>query len=68
MIALKAVRKLTSAERGQFARDEGYDVVHNGVPRTFRDKEEIANEAARFVKVQRRADLIERIAGMVLSW
>jgi hypothetical protein len=41
------------------ARDKGYDILHNGVPRTFRDKKEIAYEAGRFAKLQHRADIIE---------
>ena len=27
--------------------NEGYEIWHNGVPRTFRDRKEIADEAAR---------------------
>jgi len=29
---------------------QGYEVLHNGVPRTFRDKRETALEAAQFAK------------------
>jgi len=30
------------------ARNEGFDILHNGVPRTFRDQKAMAYEAARF--------------------
>jgi hypothetical protein len=39
--------------------DEGFDILHSGVPRTFRDKKDMAYEAARFAKTQNPADLIE---------
>jgi hypothetical protein len=28
--------------------DQGFDILHNGVPRTFRDQKAMAYEAARF--------------------
>jgi hypothetical protein len=37
---------------------EGFDILHNNVPRTFRDRKEIAYEAARFAKAKHRADII----------
>jgi hypothetical protein len=37
----------------------GYEILHNGVPRTFRDKRETAYEAARFAKSRHPAELIE---------
>ena len=39
--------------------DEGFDILHNGVPRTFRDRKATAHEAARFAKARFRADIIE---------
>ena len=39
--------------------NEGFDILHNGVPRTFRDQKALAYEAARFAKTQNPADLIE---------
>jgi hypothetical protein len=33
--------------------------LHNGVPRTFRDRKEIAYEAARFAKARAPRDIIE---------
>jgi hypothetical protein len=39
--------------------NEGFDILHNGVPRTFRDQKAMAYEAARFAKAQNPADLIE---------
>jgi len=41
--------------------NEGFDILHNGVPRTFRDQKALAYEAARFAKTQNPADLIEII-------
>ena len=41
--------------------DEGFDILHNGVPRTFRDQKAMAYEAARFAKTQNPADLIELV-------
>jgi hypothetical protein len=38
---------------------EGFEIRHNGIPRTFRDKREIAFEAARFAKSRHPADIIE---------
>jgi hypothetical protein len=39
--------------------NEGFDILHNGMPRTFRDQKAMAYEAARFAKAQYRADIIE---------
>jgi hypothetical protein len=39
--------------------DEGYEIWHNGVPRTFRDRKEIAYEAARFAKAKAKGDIIQ---------
>ncbi len=38
---------------------QGYQILHNGVPRTFRDQRETAHEAARFAKSRARGELIE---------
>jgi hypothetical protein len=38
---------------------EGFDILHNGMPQTFRDKKEMAYEAARFAKAEHPADIIE---------
>ena len=37
----------------------GFDILHNGLPRTFRDQKAMAYEAARFAKTRSHADLIE---------
>jgi len=39
--------------------DEGFQILHNGVPRTFRDQRETAFEAARYAKSQAKGDIIE---------
>jgi len=39
--------------------NEGFDILHNGVPRTFRDQKATAYEAARFAKDRFRGDIIE---------
>ena len=39
--------------------NQGYEILHNGVPRTFRDRRETALEAARFAKSNAKADIIE---------
>ena len=39
--------------------NEGFEILHNGVPRTFRDERETAFEAARFAKSLHPADIIE---------
>jgi hypothetical protein len=39
--------------------NEGFDILHNGMPRTFRDQKTMAYEAARFAKTQNPADIIE---------
>ena len=38
---------------------QGYEILHNGVPRTFRDRRETALEAARFAKSNAKGDIIE---------
>ena len=38
---------------------DGYKIRHNGVPRTFRDRKDVAYEAARFAKSSHPADIIE---------
>jgi hypothetical protein len=35
-------------ERNLMREGEGFDILHNGVPRTFRDQKAMAHEAARF--------------------
>jgi hypothetical protein len=39
--------------------NEGFEILHNGVPRTFRDNPETAFEAARFAKGRARVEIIE---------
>ena len=39
--------------------DQGFDILHNDVPRIFRDQKVMAYEAARFAKVRHRADILE---------
>ena len=39
--------------------NEGFEILHNGVPRAFRDKRETAFEAARFAKSKAKGDIIE---------
>jgi hypothetical protein len=41
--------------------NEGYEIRHNGVPRTFRDNRETAFEAARYAKSKARGEIIEII-------
>ena len=41
--------------------DEGFQILHNGVPRTFRDNRETAYEAARYAKARTRSEIIEII-------
>ena len=36
---------------------QGYEILHNGVPRTFRDRRETALEAARFAKSNAKGDI-----------
>jgi hypothetical protein len=38
---------------------KGFQILHNGVPRTFRDKRETAFEAARYAKSKARDEIIE---------
>ena len=39
--------------------NEGYDILHNGVWRSFRDTKEAAFDAARFGKSRARDEIIE---------
>jgi hypothetical protein len=39
--------------------NEGFEIRHNGVPRTFRDTKTAAYDAARFAKGNARGDIIE---------
>lgn len=39
--------------------NEGYDIVHNGVHRTFRDRKDFALEAARYGKSRHPEEIIE---------
>ena len=39
--------------------NEGFQILHNGMPRTFRDQKAMAYEAARFAKTVNPADIIE---------
>ena len=39
--------------------NEGFHILHNGVPRTFRDNRETAFEAARFAKARTKGEIIE---------
>ena len=39
--------------------NEGFEILHNGVPRAFRDRKETAFDAARFAKAKARGDIIE---------
>ena len=41
--------------------NEGYEIRHNGVPRSFRDVKESAFAAARFAKTRHPSDIIEII-------
>ena len=41
--------------------NEGFDILHNGVPRTFRDMKATAYEAARYAKSKAKGDIIEII-------
>jgi hypothetical protein len=39
--------------------NEGFEIRHNGVPRTFRDRRETAFDAARYAKSKARGEIIE---------
>jgi hypothetical protein len=39
--------------------NEGFEIRHNGVPRTFRDKRDTAFDAARYAKSKARSEIIE---------
>ena len=43
----------------QMSNGQGYEILHNGVPRTFRDRRETAFEAAQFAKSRAKGDIIE---------
>ena len=38
---------------------QGYEILHNGAPRTFRDRRETALEVAHFAKNKAKGDIIE---------
>ena len=38
---------------------QGYEILHNGVPRSLRDSRETAFEAARFAKSKAKGELFE---------
>jgi hypothetical protein len=42
-----------------FMSQKGFDILHNGVPRTYRDHKATAFEAARYAKDRHPRDLIE---------
>lgn len=44
---------------GNLRDDEGYDILHNGQRRSFRDTKDAAYEAARFGKSRAVGDIIE---------
>jgi len=39
--------------------NEGFEILHNGVPRTFRDRKDTAYDAACFAKSKAPGDIIE---------
>ena len=39
--------------------NEGFDIIINGVVRTFRDQREAAYDAARYLKTQHPKDFVE---------
>jgi hypothetical protein len=39
--------------------NEGFDILHNGVPRTFRDREDVGFASARFAKSLHPEEIIE---------
>jgi hypothetical protein len=39
--------------------DEGYDIIINGVDRSFRDRKDVAYEAAQYMKQLHRNDIVE---------
>jgi len=44
------------------------DILHNGMPRTFRDQKAMGYEAARFAKTQNPSEIIEiRTVRMMLG-
>jgi hypothetical protein len=45
--------------------NEGFEILHNGVPRAFRDRKETAFDAARFAKTKARGDIIEIVIEIV---
>jgi hypothetical protein len=38
---------------------DGFDIIINGVDRSFRDRKEVAYEAARYMKQVHRNDIVE---------
>ena len=50
--------------------NQGFEIIIDGVPRTFRDRRDIAYEAARFAKIRAPADRVEILdcsAGMKMA-
>jgi hypothetical protein len=39
--------------------EQGYEIVHNGVSRTFRGRRDTALEAAQFAKSRAKGDIVE---------
>jgi hypothetical protein len=46
-------------KNGILRNDEGFDILINGVARTFRDRKISAYEAGRVIKRKQRGDIIE---------
>jgi len=44
---------------GIWRADEGFDIIVNGVDRSFRDREEVAYQAARYMKQLHPKNLVE---------
>ena len=47
------------SEAGRYARQLGFEIRHNGMPRTYRDRKDIADAAARFATANAPGDIIE---------
>ena len=62
-IAPQFVRRARPASRLQLSSDDlpkrVIKILHDGVPRTFRDRRETALEAAQFAKSRAKGDIIE---------
>ena len=62
MVAQIAAAEQEGSIKAAGMRDnEGYDILHNGVPRTFRDTRATVYEAARYAKSKAKGDIIEII-------